>query len=177
MERALVIVKPDGVERSLIGNVVSRFEAAGLKVVGAKMLLPDEEKTGRHYAEDEPWLLSVGKKSKQSYMEKGIETKESEREIGMKVRSLLISEFMRGPVFAFILEGNAANETARKLAGSTEPKKADPSTIRGSYSTDSYALADLEKRPVRNIIHVSDSPEGAEREIKIWFTAAEIFKR
>lgn len=177
MERALVIVKPDGVERNLIGNVVARFEAAGLKVTAAKMLFPDAKKTGMHYAEDEAWLLSVGKKAKKSYLDSGIEIKESERAIGMSIRSRLITEFMRGPVFAFVLEGNAANEISRKLAGSTEPRSADPSTIRGAYSTDSYALADAEKRPVRNIIHVSENQEAAEREIKIWFSPAEIFKR
>ncbi len=176
MEKALVLIKPDGVERALIGKVIGRFEETGLKVIAIKMLFPTEKQTGTHYAEDKEWLLSVGKKAKQSNLEKGIPTTETEMEIGMRIRSLLIKELTKSPIVAIVLEGNAANDVARKLAGATEPRKADPSTIRGSLSTDTYGMADAAKRPVRNIVHVSENKEAAEREIKIWFEEKELHK-
>ncbi|MCL4375795.1 nucleoside-diphosphate kinase [Candidatus Marsarchaeota archaeon] len=176
MERALVLIKPDGIERALIGNVISKFEISGLKVVGIKMLNATKEMAGKHYAEDEEWLTSVGKKMKASYKEKGEEITEPDRAIGMRVREMLMNELIRVPIIAMVLEGNAANDVARKIAGSTEPRKADPSTIRGMYSSDTYGLADKQKRPVRNIVHVSESKEAAEKEIKVWFKESEIYK-
>ena len=176
MERALVLVKPDGVERSLIGKVVDKFESAGLKVVAVKMLKATEKLAGDHYIAEEAWLASVGKKTKASYLEKGVHVEETEREIGLRVRSLLMKEITRGPIVAIVLEGNAANDVARKLAGATEPRKADPSTIRGMYSVDSYERADKAKRPVRNVVHVSEDSKAAEREIKVWFSENEIYK-
>ena len=134
------------------------------------------DQVSKHYTDDESWLLSVGKKTKQSYLDKGIEVKESEREIGMRVRSFLVNELTRSPIVAMVLEGNAAAEVARKIAGGTEPKKADPYTIRGRYSNDSYALADKKQRSVRNIVHVSEDSTIAEKEIKVWFTDKEICK-
>ena len=174
MERTLILVKPDGVERAILGKIISRFEDAGMKVVGLKMLKPKKELVEKHYAEDEEWLLSVGRKTKQSYVEKGLKVAESEREIGMRVRSFLIKELTRTPIVAIVLEGNSAAEIARKIGGGTEPKRADPSTIRGMYSSDSYALADQKKRSVRNVLHLSENAEIAEREIKVWFTASEL---
>ena len=174
MERALVLVKPDGVERALIGAVIRRFEEAGLKVTALKMLKPTEKLVGLHYADDKEWLLSVGKKARQAAMDKGEKVSESEMEIGNRIRSLLIKELTKGVVVAFVLEGNSAAEVARKIAGSTEPRKADPSSIRGMYSGDSYSLADLKKRPVRNIVHVSENSDIAEKEIKVWFSGQEI---
>lgn len=174
MERTLILIKPDGVERALIGRVIARLEDSGMKVVGLKMLKPKKELVEKHYAEDEEWLLSVGRKTKQSYLDKGMTVDESEREIGMRVRSFLIKELTRTPIVAIVLEGNSAAEIARKIGGGTEPRKADPSSIRGMYSSDSYALADQKKRSVRNILHLSENAEIAEREIKVWFTAAEL---
>ncbi len=176
MERALVLVKPDGVERALIGAAIKKFEDAGLKVTGLKMVKPTDELVGKHYTDDTEWLMSVGKKTKQAAIERGENVKETEMEIGQRVRSYLIKELTRGIVVAFVLEGNSAAEVARKLAGSTEPRKADPSSIRGTYSTDSYLLADQKKRPVRNIVHVSENAKIAEKEIKLWFKDSEIFK-
>ncbi len=176
MENALVLIKPDGVERAVIGKVIARFEETGLKVIGLKMIKASEKQAGSHYADDKEWLLSVGKKATQSNMEKGIATTESEMEIGLRIRSLLIKELSKSPIVAMVLQGNAANDVARKLAGSTEPRKADPSTIRGSLSIDTYGAADSGKRPIRNIVHVSENKEAAEREIKIWFAESELHK-
>jgi nucleoside-diphosphate kinase len=174
MEKVFVMVKPDGVERAMNGRIISVFEEAGLKLVGIKILRPDREIVERHYTDDESWLLAVGRKAKQSYMEKGINVKESEREIGIRIRSSLLNELTRGNVVAMVFEGNSAVEVSRKLAGGTEPRRADPSTIRGRYSCDSYALADKEKRPVRNLVHVSESSEIAEKEIALWFGKGEL---
>ena len=176
MERALVLIKPDGVERALIGKVISRFEGAGLKVVALKMILANEKQAGTHYAEDQEWLISVGKKANQSNIEKGLPVTEKDIDIGMRIRSHLIKELTRSPIIAMVLEGNAANDVARKLAGATEPRKADPSTIRGSLSNDTYGAADSGKRPIRNIVHVSENKEAANREITVWFTESEIQK-
>ena len=176
MERVLVVVKPDGIERALVGTVMQRFEQCGLKLVAIKMLKADAELVGRHYVEDKDWMMEVGRKAKQSALEKGQKVTETEMEIGQRVRNALIRELTRTPVVAFVLEGNAAAEIARKITGGTEPRRADPGTIRGMYSSDSYALADKAKRSVRNIIHVSENAEIAEKEIKVWFKESEIVK-
>jgi nucleoside-diphosphate kinase len=175
MERVLVLIKPDGVEKNIIGKVTAIFEEAGLKVVGMKMLKASGDVVQNHYTDDESWLLSVGKKAKQSYAEKGVEVKESEKEIGMRIRGALVKEITRGPIVAIVFEGTAATEAARKIAGSTEPRRADPSTIRGRFSTDSYEAADREGRPVRNIVHVSENKDIAEKEIAVWFKDTELF--
>ena len=175
MERALVVIKPDGIENQHIGNVIAAFEKSGLKVVGIKMTRASSSLVGRHYAPDRKWLMSVGTNAKAADARRGIVTKETEMQIGMRIRSYLMRELTRLPVVAIALEGEDANRRARKLAGSTEPKSADPSTIRGMYSKDTYKLADREKRAIRNIVHVSDSPKSANREIKVWFKNSELF--
>lgn len=174
MERVLVLIKPDGIERALIGKIVGRFEDAGLKVVAIKMVKAKKETVEKHYTDDEEWLVSVGKKAKQSAIEKGQKVTETEREIGMRVRSSLVKELTRMPIIAFVLEGNAAADVARKIGGGTEPRKADPGSIRGMYSSDSYALADVKKRSVRNIVHISETGAIGEKEIKVWFSDSEL---
>ncbi len=176
MDRVLVLVKPDGVERALIGSVIKRFEEAGLKVTGMKMIKPTEEIVKRHYTDDKVWLMCTGKKAKQAAIERGQVVKETEEECGHRIRGLLLKELTRSVVVAFVLEGNACAEVARKIAGTTEPRKADPASIRGTYSSDSYALADSKNRPVRNIVHVSETAAIGEKEIKVWFKDSEICK-
>lgn len=175
MERALVVIKPDGMEKKIIGKVITKFEDNGLKVVGVKMAKANSALVGRHYIADEKWLSNVGKNAKAADAKRGIVTKETERQIGMRIRSYLMKELTRSPVVAIVLEGKDANKNARQIAGSTEPKSAGPSTIRGTFSTDTYKLADKEKRAIRNIVHVSDSPKSANREIKVWFKDSELF--
>lgn len=176
MERALVVVKPDGMEKAIIGKIITKMEDCGLRVVGVKMVKANEAIVGKHYAPNEEWLLTVGKNSRAGYEKAGKKVKETDMEIGMRIRSMLMKELTRVPIVAIVFEGNAANKIARKLAGATEPKSADPSTLRGMYANDSYELADKEARPIRNIVHVSDSPESADREIKVWFSDSELFK-
>lgn len=173
-ERTLVLIKPDGVERAIIGKVITKFEDAGLKVAAMKMVSASEETVGKHYVYDEAWLFSVGAKTKKSMKEKGVEMSETELEIGKRVRNFLIKELTRSPIVALVLDGFSTTEVARKIAGATQPKTADPSSIRGMFSSDTYELADILKRSVRNVVHVSETKEIAEKEIKVWFKDSEI---
>jgi nucleoside-diphosphate kinase len=174
MERTLVLVKPEGVKRALIGKVIGRFEDTGLKVTALKMLLPNRDIASRHYPLDEEWYTNAWKNTKKGYDEKGLEFKETPLQLGERVRSWLIESLTSGPVVAMVVAGNDAIASVRKIAGATAPNRADPYSIRGMYSTDSYDLSDTRRRVVRNIVHASDSVPTAEREIKVWFTDNEI---
>ena len=148
MERTLIIIKPDGVERALVGEVISRFEKVGLKVAGMKMMWVDKEFSKKHYAAhiEKPFY-------------KGLE------------------EFITsGPVVAMVLEGLHAAELVRKMVGGTEPKSATPGTIRGDYSHHSYEYTDSKGIAIKNLIHASGTKEEAEQEIGLWFSEKEIFK-
>ncbi|RMF55159.1 nucleoside-diphosphate kinase [Candidatus Woesearchaeota archaeon] len=174
IERTLVLIKPDGVQRGLVGEIISRFERCGLKIVGMKMVFADEKLAGDHYAADEAWMISVGKKQKESYAKKGIEVKETELELGSKVRDYLIKYISMSPIIALVIEGHNAIAHVRKIVGPTSPHDAQPGTIRGDFSFDSYQLADSSKRPIQNLIHASENRKEAEREINVWFTDKEI---
>lgn len=174
-EKTLVILKPDAVQRALIGEIISRFEKTGFKVVGAKMVYASKELAGKHYVDDAAWLVAVGEKSIKSYESKGIKVKETAREIGVKVRQQLMDFISMSPVIALVLEGHGVIDKVRTLVGGTAPSSALPGTIRGDYAFDSYGLADKSGRPLQNLIHASDSVESAEREIKIWFKQDEIY--
>ncbi len=175
IERTLVVIKPDGVFRGLNGKIIAVFEEAGLKIVGAKMVHATKEMLEQHYVDDEEWKVALGTKTVQGYKEKGLPIKETPIEIGNKIRNLLMSALARGPVFAMVLEGNDAIAQVRKITGATAPTKADPSTIRGRFTTDSYDFADAQKRIVNNLIHASEDKKTADREIRIWFKKNEIY--
>ncbi len=174
MERTLVLVKPDGVYRALIGKIVNRFEEAGLKVVAIDMVKPDRKTVERHYNANREWLLSVGSKAKAAYLKQGKKVKETEEEIGMRVRGQLVDYLANSPVVAMVVEGNGAISIVRKIVGGTEPKSADPGSIRGSLSSDSYDVADERQRAVKNLVHASENREEAEREIAVWFKKSDI---
>ncbi|OYT42407.1 MAG: nucleoside-diphosphate kinase [Candidatus Aenigmarchaeota archaeon ex4484_224] len=179
-ERTFVMIKPDGVERSLIGEIIARFERAGLKVVALKMFKFDKELAEKFYPTSEEWFEKVGQKTKKSYEEFGLNVKEhlgtdDEKEIGKIVKKWLVEFVCSKPVVGMVLEGNRAVEIVRKIVGHTFPYKALPGTIRGDYSLESPELANLGKRAVKNLIHASDSKEEAEREIKTIFKEDEIF--
>lgn len=174
MERTLVLVKPDGVQRALIGRIIMKFEEAGLKVVAMKMVWPTEAIADVHYPLDKEWYTNAWKNTKKGYEEKGVPYNETPLELGKRLRSWLKKAITAGPVVAMVIEGNEAVAAVRKLAGATAPNRSDPSTIRGMFSTDSYGLSDSRKRTLRNLVHASDSPATAEKEIKIWFKESEI---
>ncbi|MDE1804934.1 MAG: nucleoside-diphosphate kinase [Candidatus Micrarchaeota archaeon] len=174
MERTLVLIKPDGVERALIGKIISKFEDTGLKVVAIKIVKPGKDVVSQHYIEDKAWMEGVGNKTIKSQEAQGIKVKETALQIGQRVRAALMDYLTGQPVVAMVIEGNEAIAMVAKITGATSPVRADPSTIRGAYSSDSYDLADSKKRAVKNIIHASDAKATAEREIKVWFTTKEI---
>jgi nucleoside-diphosphate kinase len=178
-ERTLVIIKPDGVQRSLIGEIIKRYERTGLKLIALKMLIPTEQMGHDHYYKvgGDEWVENVGKKAKAAYEKKGLESPfKTYRENGMAVLERNAKYISAGPVVAMIWQGNMAVELVRKITGGTEPLTSDIGTIRGDFTLDSYALADVDTRSVRNLIHASGTTEEAEKEIEIWFTPEELLK-
>lgn len=176
-ERTLVLIKPDGVQRSLIGEIIKRYERTGLKLVGLKFLVPSPEITKAHYLSDGGWLENVGKKSIAAYEKKGLKAPfDDPVKCGEAVLERLIKYLTSGPVVAMVWQGNEAVGIVRKITGGTEPLTSDVGTIRGDLTIDSYALGDTDERAVRNLIHSSGSPQEAEKEIKIWFREGEILK-
>lgn len=175
-ERSLVLIKPDAVLRKLVGELLNRFERKGLKVVGLKMVWPDEELAGQHYTDSEEWLLSTGTNTYNSYKDKGIEPSLSPREFGLNTRRKLMEHITAGPVVAMVLEGAHVIEIVRKMRGSTSPQAADVGTIGFDYSPESYEMSDAGDWAIKNIIHGSDSRETAQREIDIWFSETELFE-
>jgi nucleoside-diphosphate kinase len=169
LERTLVLIKPDGVQRALMGEIISRFERPGFKIIGMKMVWPDENLAGVHYADDEAWLKSVGEKTLASYAKKGMPMKDDALTIGRRVREQLMNFISMSPVVALCLEGHGVIDKVRKIVGDTNPAAAVPGTIRGDFSLDSYGLADQCGRTMQNLIHASDSPATAEKEITLWF--------
>lgn len=179
IERTLVVIKPDGVVRSLTGEILTRFERVGLKIVAAKMMQVSPEHAEKHYPTDRHELWKgIGQKTLENYAEEGIDPVESmgtadPKEIGDQVRVWLHKYITEGPVFAFVLEGPHAVELVRQIVGHTLPLKAAPGTIRGDFGFDSSALANAAKRPIRNLVHASGNREEAEHEVSLWFSPEE----
>lgn len=178
-ERTLVFLKPDGVQRGLIGEVLGRFERAGLKVVGLKMVRATPDLLERHYPSDEGFLRTIGGKTREAFEAAGLDARQEAGTddplaIGQRVRRWLIDFVASGPLAAFVLEGTHAVAVARKIVGDTLPYRAAPGTVRGDLSADSPAVANLQKRPVRNLVHASGSLEEAAFEIGLWFAPHEL---
>lgn len=174
-ERTLVIIKPDGVQRGLVGEVIKRFEQVGLKLVGMKMMVPSSEKIEEHYTLDPNWRRVTGEKTIAGYKAKGMTPpSEDPLEITAKILANLKKYMTSGPVVYMVLEGAHAVKIVRKLGGGTEPLTSDVGTIRGDYVLDSYQMADTDSRAVRNIVHMSGSVDEANAEIKHWFADSEI---
>lgn len=174
-EKTLVLIKPDGVQRSLIGEIIKRYERTGLKLVALKMLVPTEEMVEKHYLIDPLWKKKAGEKSIKSYREKGLNPPSSDPEVlGEKVLQALKKYLTSGPIVAMVWEGMNAVGVVRKITGATEPLTSDVGTIRGDFTIDSYEIADCDNRAVRNLVHASGSVEEAEKEISIWFKEEEI---
>lgn len=174
-ERTLVIIKPDGVERRLIGEIIKRFEQIGLKLHAMRMLRPDEDLVERHYTIDPEWVRLVGEKSIKNAREKGhTPLSEVAEEVGQMVLTNLKAYLTNGPVIAMVWSGPHAVEIVRKLVGSTEPLSSDVGTIRGDFVLDSYQLSNKEGRAIRNLVHASSSAREAENEIAHWFSKSDI---
>jgi len=169
IEKTLAIIKPDGVQRGLVGDILARFERAGMKIVAMRMVWPDTKLVGQHYADDEEYHKSVGAKALENAKSSGLEMNESALEIGKRVREANMRYMSSGPVLALVLEGNTAVETVRNIIGGTNPLTADVGTIRGDLTIDDFAQADVEGRSVRNLMHASGDTDEADREIALWF--------
>tara|TARA_Y100000034_G_scaffold84826_1_gene101749 strand:- start:427 stop:996 length:570 start_codon:yes stop_codon:yes gene_type:complete len=175
-EQTLILLKPDSVQRSLVGQIITRFEQAGLKIAAMKMLHTSEELAENHYKLDESWARAVFEKTKKAREEDGEEFPYKDHmEYGKMIQSWNINFLREGPVIAAVLKGPHAVEIVRKMAGPTEPRQAPPGTIRGDFATlESYPVANDKERVLRNLVHASDSTETAEREISLWFEKDEI---
>ncbi len=152
-EKTLIICKPDAMQRGIVGEILTRFEKVGLKIVGAKMLRPDYNHYYHHYE-------NIGKMVSRR---------------GQKAFDVTLEMMNAGPVIAFVLEGVEAVSLVRKMVGATEPKSALPGTIRGDYSHMSFAHADANEVGIPNLIHASGDPEEAKAEIAHWFAEGDIF--
>lgn len=174
-ERTLIMIKPDGIQRSLMGEIISRYEKIGLKVTAMKMMVPTEEQVEGHYTLDPEWRRVTGEKTIKGYKDKGMEPpSEDPFEITDKILAGLKKYMTSGPMILMILEGAHAAAIGRKISGGTEPLTSDVGTIRGDYVLDSYQMSDMDGRAVRNLLHASGSSEEAEMEIKHWFDEGEI---
>ena len=174
-ERTLVIIKPDGVQRTLVGEIIKRYERVGLKIVGMKMLVPTAEHIEKHYTLDPEWRRITGEKNIQSYIKKGETPWTTDPlEVTNAVLVALKKYLTSGPLIAMVWEGAHVVEIVRKITGGTEPRTSDVGTIRGDFVLDSYAMCDPEKRAIRNLVHASGSPKEAEMEISHWFGEDEL---
>lgn len=173
-ERTLIAIKPESIQRHLIGEFISKFEKRGLKLIAAKLIVPTKEQIETHYPDDESWYIPTGTKAYEGYKARGIDPKMTPIELAKKVRRQLVDHFTDRPIFFLIWEGPHAVALGRKTAGATNPLSADIGSIRGDYSFESYELADNTERAIHTLIHASGTPEEAEKEIKIWFKTEEI---
>lgn len=173
-ERTFVLVKHDGVQRSLVGEIIKRIERTGLKIVALKMFVPDIERATVHYGKDDSWCEKVGLRTIENMEKKGEKPSKSAIEYGRDVVEALLKYITLGPVVAMVIEGNQSVGIVKKLVGGTEPLTSDVGTIRGDLTIDSYDSANLNGRAVRNLIHCTDKPEEAIKEISIWFKPEEI---
>lgn len=153
IQQTLVLFKPDAIQRGVVGEIVSRFERVGLKIVGTKMVSPDTDHYFKHYEE-------IGSLKSRK---------------GDGVFDNTVAMMSEGPVIAMVLEGVEAVELVRKLVGPTEPKSAAPGTIRGDYSHMSYGYGDEQQKGIPNLIHASGDIDDAAKEIPLWFPENELY--
>ena len=174
IERTFVLIKSEAFDRFLIGEIISRFERAGLKLEEMKKVNATTEIAEKFVSNDKNWIKSIGKKTIHTYKKYDLSVikdlgTNNILKIGKLVRKWLISHLISGPVVAIIFSGNHAIESARKIIGNTMPLFANLGSIRGDFSTDTPDLANREKRVILNLVHASETVEEAEREISIWF--------
>lgn len=174
-ERTLILIKPDVLQRQIFGEILSRFERKGFKIVAMRMLNATKEQVGEHYIDNDGYSIETGEKAKKGAISRGQDVSDwNSLEWGRTIRNRNIAYLTAGPIVAMVLEGNGVITGVRKILGSTSPADGDVGTIRDDYSFDNYALADVVSRATRTMLHASDSVDSAEREIKIWFKKEEI---
>jgi nucleoside-diphosphate kinase len=169
------MIKPDGVMRGLMGDIIQRIEKAGLKVIAMKMMQATPEMVRKHYPmSDEAWIQRLGEKSLSGFDDLDVTAEEilgsnDKMTLGKEVANSLLDYMSSGPIVCMIIEGTQAIAMVRKLAGHTLPFKADVGTIRGDYSVDSSSIANAEKRAIHNLLHASENAEEAKNEMDLWF--------
>lgn len=174
-ERSLVLAKPDAVQRGLVGELMSRCERIGMKLVAIKMVRPTEPDADKHYNLTDEWGQAVFSKAKAGYDEQGKEFPyESWEEYSKFIKDGLLEYLQSGPIVAMVWEGVGVVKLIRKIVGKTDPFSSPPGTYRGDFAIDSFDMANEQNRPVRNLVHASGEPEEAEHEIPIWFTEDEL---
>lgn len=173
-ERTLVLLKPDTVQRGLIGEIVTRFERKGLKIVAMKMVWPTKKLAEEHYFWSDEEKTNTGNRTIAIYQEKGLPITKTPIKYAEDVQKRLSKFLVAGPIVAMVIEGAHVIQHVRKLVGHGSPLQADVGTIRADYTVDSYLLADAADRVSRNLVHASSSVEEAERELKVWFKESEI---
>jgi nucleoside-diphosphate kinase len=174
-QRTYCMIKPDGVLRGLTGEIIRRIELSGLKIVALKMVQADREMIIKHYPmSDQAWVDRLGDKGLNTFSDLDLDAREflgtdNKSEVGKSVADALIDYMTSAPVVCMIVEGVQAIDMVRKLAGHTLPFKADMGTIRGDFSVDSPAVANVEGRAIHNLFHASETPQEAQNEINLWF--------
>ncbi|MEK7634612.1 MAG: nucleoside-diphosphate kinase [Patescibacteria group bacterium] len=176
-EKTLVLIKPDAIQRSLVGEIIKRLERVGLKLVAVKMNIPSGDFIEKHYTLNPEWRRITGEKTIKSYRDKGLNPPYDDP---YKVTEIILNNMKKfmasGPVIAMVWQGLHAIKLTRKLVGGTEPFTSDVGTIRGDFVLDSYQLSDADGRAIRNLVHASGSIEEAIKEIDLWFKQDEIIK-
>lgn len=178
-ETTILLVKPDGVKRGLVGEIISRIETRGLKIIALEMFSPTKSQIDGHYPKDEKWIKRLGEKTLNSYKKYGFDAKEEIgtedlEEIGKKVRGWLIDYMTSGPMVKMVIKGIHAIDMVRKIVGSSMPSQAEMGTIRGDFSVDDATAANRDKRAIHNLVHASETIEEAEHELMAWFAPEEI---
>ncbi len=173
-ERSFVILKPDAIQRSLIGEIIKRFERTGLKLVALKLTVADSDRVWKHYDKDDEWFIKKGTNIAQNRAASGLSAEKEPIEYGKDIIRALEKYMTAGPVVMMVWEGMHAVDVITKIVGETAPRTADIGTIRGDFTIDSYEVSAIDDRAVRNLIHCSDTPENAEKEIALWFTPEEV---
>ncbi len=179
-EKTFLIIKPDGVRKGLIGEVIKRLEQRDLKVVALEMFHPNRAEMDNHYPKDEKWIRRLGEKTMATYVKYGYDIKKDFGtsdllRVGKTVRGWLVEFMISAPMVKMVVQGVHAVDIVRKIVGKTMPYEAEMGTIRGDFSADSPALANTERRAVFNLVHASETPEEAKYEIKHWFPGQKIF--
>jgi len=177
-ERTFIILKPDTIQRGLVGEIIKRFERIGLKIVGMKMHMVDEKTLWAHYNKDDAWYTKKGANILENKKKLGMEIDKEAIEYGKDIIRAMVHYMCAGPVVSLVIEGNQAQAVVKRLVGGTEPTTADTGTIRGDFALDSYYICDVDgSRGMRNLIHCTDPADGEgayEREVNLWFTKDEI---
>ena len=182
VERTLVLLKPDSVSRGICGQILSRFERAGLKLVGLKLLQATKAQLDGHFpVEDLSWIEGMGKKSLENYHTHGVDPEQElgtsdPKEIGKIILDWNYQYLLSGPVVAIVLEGVRAISVVRKLVGATIPTQAVPGTIRGDFSINSADFSNALQCSCKNVVHASGNQEEAEKECSVWFSADELVR-